>query len=837
MTHRLTPPPALPAARRERMPKPRLLTAALLGLSLAVPLAGLLAAPAAHAQDAVSRSYDIAAAPLGTALSTFAAAAGITLSFNAEQTRGLQSAGLRGSYSVGAGLAQLLAGSGLEAIHRGGGNYVLQRVPQNRSESTLGEVKVSAQADSSATTEGTASYTTAGALTTSTKLSLSLRDTPQSLSILSRQRMDDQALNTLSDTLKQTAGVSVQNLGGERFSVYARGYTVDSYQFDGIPTTLDIVTQISAQSLADMAIYDRMEVLRGSTGLLTGAGDPSGTINLVRKRPTREFQAKVSASVGSWDLYRTEADIGGPLNEAGTLRGRLVGAYQRSGSYIDYLQQEKQVIYGVIEADLGEHTLLTAGIDHQRNDSDGTTTVGFPLFYSDGTQTDFKRSSTWAARWSNQQQEMTNAFLTLEHTLANRWQVKLAANQMRVERDYELGYASWGFPNKATGNGVKLYGGAGSTAQTQTGVDVLARGPFQLFGREHEMVLGYSSSLLQNEHNPLRGAGIEGRAINIYTWDNYTAEPAPVGKLYDGDTDVRQQGIYAAARFNATDDLSLIAGARSSRYRYKYSLKYALAASQRFNSVTQYKENDVITPYAGIVYRLDDIHSLYASYTSIFKPQSTRDRNGDLLKPREGNSYEAGLKSEFFGGRLNTSAAVYEIQQDNLAEVDPGQVVPGTTTSAYRAVEGARTRGIDLEASGELQPGWNLGASFSHSITRNADGDRIMTVMPKNMLKLFTTYQLPGAWQNLTVGGGMNWQSRIHFTATPTDLGRTVTAEQKAYATFDLMARYRITRQLSASLNINNLFDKKYLGALDTTFYSGYYGAPRNGSLKLDYSF
>nr|WP_240158335.1 TonB-dependent receptor [Pantoea sp. Tr-811] len=348
--------------------------------------------------------------------------------------------------------------------------------------------------------------------------------------------------------------------------------------------------------------------------------------------------------------------------------------------------------------------------------------------------------------------------------------------------------------------------------------------------------MGYNFSRYQNHHDPLRGTSIEGNRVNFYTWDNYSSEPnTGVGKLYDGDTSIYQSGAYLATRLRPTDNLSLILGTRVSNYRYRYDLEYVV--NPALNKVTANRDSGVITPYAGIVYDLDDVHSLYASYTSIFKPQTVRDASGSTLDPREGDNYEVGLKSEYFGGRLNTSIAAFEIKQDNLAEVDPGKVVPGTTTSAYRAISGATTRGFEVEASGELQPGWNLSASYNHSITKDADGERVNSVFPANMVKLWTTYRLPGALEPLTVGGGMNWQSGIHFTATPADQGKTVKATQGQFAVFNLMARYQFNEQLSTTLNVNNLFDKKYLSALDTTFYSGYYGDPRNVMVTTRWDF
>jgi len=169
---------------------------------------------------------------------------------------------------------------------------------------------------------------------------------------------------------------------------------------------------------------------------------------------------------------------------------------------------------------------------------------------------------------------------------------------------------------------------------------------------------------------------------------------------------------------------------------------------------------------------------------------------------------------------------------------DDGYLVPGTDNiAAYRAVPGAKTKGIDVELTGEVMPGWNLAASYTYSRTQDSEGVRIKTVMPEHMVKVWTTYRLPGAWQRLTVGGGVNWQSAIYYSTTPWQLNKTVTARQDAYAVVNLMARYDFSRQLSATLNLNNLFDKKYLSSLDTTFNTGYYGAPRNAMLNLRYSF
>lgn len=817
---------------------------------LAVPLfvLGTLAA-ATHAQVALAqsaatapaaRSYDIPAGPLSQALTRFSREAGIFLVGDGRVAEGKTSPGLKGRYSVPAGLAALLGQTGLEAFVQADGSYGLRTLPRPAASdtATLGAVTVTAAPVRNDRTENTGSYAVTGPVTTATRLALTLRETPQTLSVITRQRMDDEGLDSVETVLDRTPGISVQNIGASRFSILSRGYDIDNYQYDGIVTATDIVSQNVPQSQADLALYDRVEVLRGAAGLLAGAGNPSGTVNLVRKKPTSEFQGYVNLSAGSWDRGRAEVDLAGPLNAAGSLRGRVVAAHEQGGTHIDWYKQDKSVLYGVLEADIAPQTLLTAGLDYQRSDPRGQSSTGLPLFYSNGEQTAFSPSQNAAARWKTNELDVYNAFMKLEHRFANDWKLGLSANYMQGKRAFSGADASWGFPDQLTGEGVRLYGGLGSAKQRQSGLDAQLQGPFELFGRQHEAVLGFNWSDFKNFHEPQRGAAIEGRYVNIYDWGNETAGPTITGeKLYDYDGWQKQGGVYGALRLKPRDDLTVIAGARVSNYRYRLALEYTAAASARNNRITNMRESGVVTPYAGVVYDLNKTHSVYASYTSIFKPQSNRDRNGEVLDPRTGDNFEIGLKSEWLGGQLTSAVALYEIRQENLAETDTGFTVPGTSPAeaAYRAVKGAKTRGIDLEINGEIARGWQLSASYSYGTTEDANGERIRTVFPRQMAKLWTSWRLPGAWSRLTLGGGVNWQDRIYYNATSS--GLALTGQQKAYAVANLMARYEFSPQLSATLNLNNVFDKHYLQGLDTTFYTGIYAPTRNVQLGMRYTF
>lgn len=212
---------------------------------------------------------------------------------------------------------------------------------------------------------------------------------------------------------------------------------------------------LPSQSLADMALYDRIEVVRGASGLTTGAGDPSGAINMVRKKPTSDFQGSVEAEAeaGSWNNRRGVVDLSGPLNAARNVRGRLVAVAQDTGSFISHYSCDNQVLYGVIEADVTASTKMTVGLDYQKIRSKGSFSyLGFPLFYSNGEQTDLPRSSSAASRGARFTGDSTSAFLTVEQALANDWKLKISANHLQSSQEDQSVYldVSGGFADTAT---------------------------------------------------------------------------------------------------------------------------------------------------------------------------------------------------------------------------------------------------------------------------------------------------------------------------------------------------------------------------------------------------
>jgi outer membrane receptor for ferric coprogen and ferric-rhodotorulic acid len=283
--------------------------------------------------------------------------------------------------------------------------------------------------------------------------------------------------------------------------------------------------------------------------------------------------------------------------------------------------------------------------------------------------------------------------------------------------------------------------------------------------------------------------------------------------------DESQYAAYLSTRLRVTDDLSLILGSRVIDWKRDTVTSPYGGTETR----TDESETGVYIPYAGVVYDLTDNWSAYASYTKIFNPQAmgVHDINNKALPPMEGKGYEVGLKGSFFDEKLNTSLALFKLEQDNLAIwID----TPGGDT--YRNEKGTTTEGVELELNGELAEGWQASAGYAYAVSTDADDNRIVTTLPRQSLKTFTTYRLPGALDKFTVGGGVNWQSKVGE-----DLH---TFSQGSYAVTNLLVRYDVTPKLSASVNLNNLFDREYLSYAGN---HGMYGAPRNVMTGVKYDF
>lgn len=656
-----------------------------------------------------------------------------------------------------------------------------------------------------------------------TRLSLTPQQTPQSLTVVTGQRIEDQNLTSVRQVLDNVTGVSATAYDTERVLFYARGFLVENMAYDGVPVAPGLNAG-SADGSLDTAIYERIEVLRGASGLLTGAGSPSATINFVRKHAdSRELRGEASISTGSWDTWRGSVDVTSPLNRDGSVRGRVVGAYEQGDSYLDRYSNRKTVLYGVIDADLTPDTTLSVGYDYQRTRPEGVTWGSYPVFYDDGGFIEWPRGFSSAADWTYWHNTTQTVFADLRHRFGNGWQLRVMASHRTTDGDMALFYV-YGFPNRQTGEGLTPYAYLGHQDGRQDMLDLYASGPFQAWGREHELVLGLSGSRYDTQsfeasHGELAGIG------DFLAWNGdypYPDFSATKDKVTDIRTD--QQGAYAAARLSLADPLTLIAGARYSRWKND--------TDDVYSGVFRHDHHKTV-PYAGLVYAITPVYSAFVSYTEIFNPQANRRADGSFLDPVLGSSREIGIKGRHFDGRLNTSLVLFDTHQDNVAEADAGQYLPDGITQAYYAVDGTRSRGFELEAAGELAEGWSASFGWSHFDLEGPDGEDLRSHLPRTLVRLFSTWRLPGDWSGLTVGGGVNWQAASHAQVDGPDGAQQV--DQSAVTLLGVMARYTFGPHASLQLNVENLTDRKYF-VLDQ--YSNlYYAAGRRATLGFSYRF
>ena len=798
-----------------------LLTATLLGSSMA---------------NAAPVKVNIAGQSLSNALTELGMQTNLQILYSPDQVAGIKSRAVSGSLEPSDALAALLKGTGI-SFQISGNTVTL--VSGGGSSLQLGATTISGQA-LGLTTEDTHSYTT-GATTTATKLPLTLRETPQSVTVVTRQQMDDRGVTSVADALRNTPGVTTQKYDSDRTEFSARGFAITNFQYDGVNIPYDGVYGENPNNSDDAASLDHIEVIKGATGLMTGAGDPSATVNLIRKKPTKDFKASVSATAGYWDNYRTEGDISGSLNDSGSVRGRFVGAYQDKDSYIDHYSQKKDLYYGILEADLTDDTLLTLGVDKSSATPRGSSWTGNSPYFTDGGRTDFSRSFNPGADWSRRDFDSITYFASLEQALANDWKFKASFDQKTTDHDTQLASASGGSPDRATGEGMFFYWGRWEGHRVQNTADVNVSGPFSLGGREHELVAGFMAS-----HSRQTGSTFDSSAFgqvtgNIFDWEGHLAkQDFPKNGKYERTQS--QNGAYLATRLRPTDDLSFILGGRLSTYKYNEDYAYYPGTGQT-DTHASYKEHGVVTPYAGVVYDLDDTYSVYGSYTSIYQPQINKDANGSTLAPVEGNSYETGLKAAYFEGKLNASLAFFRIEQDNVAQSIGTNAVTGD--GIFKATDGATTNGVELELAGELAQDWNVSAGYTYARTRDKDEQRIFgfplaTSKPEHVIRTFTTYRLPGALDQFTVGGGISWQSAFYGQSYSPNVGNgeggSTMLKQGGYTLVDLMTRFQYDEHLSFTANANNVFDKKYLTGLGN-FGTTFYGEPRNLQITAKYDF
>jgi outer-membrane receptor for ferric coprogen and ferric-rhodotorulic acid len=667
--------------------------------------------------------------------------------------------------------------------------------------STLSAVQITSSRDADPSTEGSESYS-ARVATVAGKAPQTLQEIPNSVSVITRQRMDDQNMSSLQDALQYATGVKAVSYGNSAY-YSARGYLL-GIQFDGV----SLMSGIQYQQQLDLAFYDRVEVFRGPAGLMAGTGDPGGTVNMVRKRPLNTFQFQTEAQVSTFGGIRQVIDVTGPMNKDGTLRGRAVIVGDDNHQFIDRSRKKEAGVYGILEYDIAPRTTVALSAAHQVNaDSGYDYGVGG---LNDGSRLPAPWSQNYGPNWNYTRVTTDEANLNLTHKFGGAWRSSTTVLYRRA-RDSATDAYPFGYDGDNPYE-QDYFAESGRYAYNWFGVDTNVSGPVRVFGRDHILTFGanYDQAI---ETFDTGGADLGTR--NVLDAADIPKPDMPLSSS----TKYRytQGGIYGQARIRILDPLTLILGAREVWYQEN-------SRSNGADYSVLSRMNGKFIPYAGIVYDIVPSLSAYASYSTIFAPQKGATIGGQGIQPASGRQYEAGLKGSFMNGRLSATVAAFRIDNNHYALGDP--VNPNFYVDAGKV----RSQGWEAEISGEPLPGWNIYAGYTLLNTDylsggDSTGQSFDSEEPHSLFKLWTSYRfsqdLMRGWM---IGAGMYAQSAASRLSS--------VYEQGGYAVFNTQIAYQFNKHVSASLSFNNMFNRRYYSRTPGPFF-GQVADGRNALLTV----
>lgn len=811
------------------------------GLILLASATLFLPAPTAQAQSTAIQIM-ISASSLDEALLQLGQQTTLRFIYTSDLVRDLHAPPLNDTLTAEDALRRLLRGTGIQYTRRGN-NVDLWKAFETRQ---LDPIQVTRQ--QGLITEDSGSYS-------ANRLSLykgahSLKEVPQSVTVITAQQIEDRGMSNLSDAMNHAVGITVveseDSRGGK---YYSRGFQINDVRIDG--GAIAALGRNDFVADPDLVKYERIEILRGADGLHTGAGEPGGSISLARKRPTDYLRMQASASAGSWNTGRLMADISTPIDKAGKIRGRLVAATDSRDYFFDTNKTSGRLIYGVLETDLSSRTNLMVGASHEKR-RETPWDFGLPR-YKNGEDIGLPRRTSLATDWSRRNNESWEMFGELAHRFDNGWRFVLSTTHSEQQVNRKMGYLS-GAIDPLTLDGLKYEGTYSRTQGYQNQIDANLSGEFTVLGRSHDFTVGADYS--KHEGKTRSAALTGGGSVNLTRLEQaHWTEPAtPIlgpGTAYTDFPEYGEErsGAYARMKISVSDPMHLIGGVRYSNY--KYFLNRSGVAENGSNSWTDQRyfvDNGVLTLFGSLIYDINPIWTTYLSYAEIYKPQAgflAGPLPGKPLNPITGRTYEWGLKGTHLGGKLNSAAALYYTQRKGEAAADgryPNNANPDNGSSCCYVEQGnVLSEGIDLELNGELYPNWQIYAGYTYNHNRNKQtGQRYAKTTPSHLFKLWTTYRLPQANGKWTLGAGLTMQSHSAISGEAfIDVGNgryasiPFSSRQGGYSVANVSARYEFSKSLSATLNVNNLFDKHYYAGLGENSKNNYYGAPRNVLLTI----
>jgi iron complex outermembrane receptor protein len=823
-----------------------------------------------------AKSYQIPAGSIAVALNRLAEANGVQIVYRAQLTRYVKTQGLSGSYAMEDALGMLLAGTGLTYRLSGNGKAVSIILAQNDTGAqsdagglTLPTVEVTAtQGGGAGGGQGTGDGSYGGAgpgqdpyntsyvlpdSSTGTKTDTPVMDTPLNVQTVTQQVIQDQQAITLEQALQNVSGVTVAGGGGSGAgSAYnqlvVRGFPTSTIYRNGFRLDtgngLSEVDGISTTQLANVASID---VLKGPAAVLYGLLEPGGLINIVTKEPLNAPYYSVQQQLGSFANYRTSIDATGPLNPEGSLLYRMDLSYQNNdaplGSPYDFDYAKNTFFAPVVKWNIDGATWVK--LEAQYNEThQNLDYTAVPLF--NGVFVPVPRNVNYGGPSPDRQTQIFTA-LTWSHQFDNDWSVKqqLAYYRGAVDQNITFPFTIGDF-----GNGPQFLNFTEPTFSTETvfsgNVDIT--GHFNTFGAKHTLLLGGDVYDLQtsiiNFGNPLSVTNVWNPVLPPTPFGSQALTPA-FASAFNQET----AGLYLQDQIQLPYNFFLMVGAR-----YQY-IGQTLATGVTNDDLIQQGQplaTSALTPRFGLLWRPESWVSFYGAYAEGFGPNSGEIYPGIAVPPTGAHDLEAGVKFEFFGGKLRITADAYDLTETNIPTTDPQHPNFDIVTGA------ARSKGPELDIQGTLLPGWDVIAAFTNQdvkVTQSNTGSvgQFFPNTPRNLGSFWTTYEFQDDMWNLKgvkIGGGVVYHGSEPVAVYGSEDFQGASSMTGAYATVNLMAAYSFKCngvKLTAQLNVTNLLNATYFTsefvpgtpAPVPGYTIGYrvYGAPQAflGSLKAEF--
>jgi iron complex outermembrane receptor protein len=790
-----------------------------------------------HDKNQVFR-FDIPAGNMASALTAFSEMTDMQLSYPSVLVRDVKSEALSGSYTTDQALQKLLAGSNLAYRHAGSDVIALAEKESDSTQQSLPPVqKTAATTLTAVTVTGKAVYDpndpynedyAVPDANSATKTDTPIMETPVSIQVIPKAVIQDQQSIQIGDAIKNVSGVFQGfTFGGFSEEFMIRGFnTKNANYLDGFRWP------VSRLSLANI---ERVEVVKGAASNLYGRIEPGGMINMVTKRPQATPYYALEQQFGSYDLYRTTADATGAINTDGSLLYRLNFEYLDRNSFRDFAFTDRVFVAPSLTWNISDRTQID--LDFIYSDEDTLEDHGVIASTVTRRPIDIPISRFFGEPATDKSKTETyNTGLTFRHAFSDDWKVRAKFNmQQRDARDFQHPAP---FLDESAGLLNRAFYGADSANSSYFGTADVT-GKFDTWGAEHEVLAGWDYYNLDGNifayFLPPSAAGGPIQPINIYQpvygRSGLNLAAAQKNQFIASTTD--WTGVYFQDQITLFDKLHIMGGGR-----YDWATQangIAFGADKSLADATgTFKRavNKHFSPRVGLLYQPWEWLSLYGNYVESLGAANTAvDANGSALQPETAEQYEVGFKTEFFDQRLLTNVAFYNLTKQNMAVAMIG-------TPFSQAIGEARSRGVEIDVTGQATDGLSLIATYAYTDATILKGDNVgnrLWNVPRNAGSLWAKYDLQQeALRGLTVGAGAYFQSqREGDTAN--------TFELPGYGRIDALVRYRLPiakAQATLQFNVENLLDHRYYTSsvgYSPTFINP--GAPRTfmGSVKVEF--